>query len=187
MSFIDTYMKKNRIGDITSGARKKLDKLEEKLNTITKKARKGLSFLDTVKEYGDEIGDLIERVQQHFDGRELTLKGAFPGFGFVYSIAIEVYQIIDAMKDNIVPDGLTGEAAWDAKRNFGVQLIHFIWKTVGPLDKRFNWIPFKKTIEKKIVFWLAGMGMDAARNMFKANKETSNFAVNNKAVSMKAL
>ena len=187
MSFIDTYMKKNRIGDITSGARKKLAKLEEKLDTITKKAKKGLSFLDTVKDYGDEIGDLIERVQQHFDGWEFTLKGTFGSFRFVYSIAIEVYQIIEAMKDEIVPDGLTGEAAWEAKRTFGVNLIHFIWKTVGPLDKKFNWVPFKKTIEKKLVLWLAGMGMDTARSMFKANKEVSSFSTNNKAVSMKAL
>ena len=151
MSFIDTYVKKNRIGDISSGVRKNLDKLEKKLDTVTKKSKKGLSFLDTIKEYGEEIGDLIERVQQHFDGWEFTLKGAFSSFRFVYSISIEIYQIIEAMKDDIVPDGLTGEAAWQAKRDFGGQLVYFIWKTVGPLDKRFNWVPFKKTIEKKLV------------------------------------
>ncbi len=187
MSFIDTYMKKHRIGDISSGVRKSLDKLEKKLDSVTKKAKKGLSFLGAVKDYGEEIGDLIERVQQHFDGWEFTLSGAFGSFRFVYSIAIEVYQIVDAMKDEIVPDGLTGEAAWQAKRNFGKNLIFFIWKTVGPLDQRFNWIPFKKTIEKRIVLWLAGMGMDTARSMFKANKEVSSFSANNKAVSVKAL
>lgn len=187
MSFIDTYMKKHRIGDISSSVRKNLAKLEKVLDSVTKKAKKGLSFLDAIKDYGDEIGDLIERVQQHFDGWKFTLTGAFSSFRFVYSIAIEVYQIIDAMKDEIVPDGLTGEQAWQAKRVFGKNLIFFIWKTVGPLDKRFNWIPFKKTIEKKLVLWLAGMGMDTARSMFKANKEVSSFADNNKAVSMKAL
>ena len=187
MSFIDTYMKKHRIGDITSATRKNLAKLEEQLNKVTKKAKGGLSFLDAIKNYGDEIGDLIERVQQHFDGWKFTISGGFASFRFVYSIAIEVYQILESMKDEIVPDGLTGEKAWDSKRSFGKQLIYFIWKIVGPFDKKFNWVPFKKTIEKKLVMWLGGMGMDAARNMFKANKEVSSFAANNKAVSMKAL
>lgn len=187
MSFIDTYMKKHRIGDITSATRASLAKLEKQLDVITKKAKRGLSFLDTIKQYGDEIGDLVERVQQHFDGWKFTLSGAFSSFRFVYSMAIEVYQIIDAMKDDIVPDGLTGETAWQAKRDFGKQLIYFIWKTVGPLDKRFNWVPFRKIIEKRLVLWLAGMGIDAARDMFKANKEVSSFSTNNKAVLMKAL
>ncbi len=187
MSFIDTYMKKHRIGDISSATRNYLAKLEEKLDTVTKKAKKGLSFLDSIKDYGDEIGDLIERVQQHFDGWKFTFSEAFSSFRFVYSIAIEVYQIIDAMKDGVVPDGLTGEKAWQAKRAFGQNLIFFIWKTVGPLDKRFNWMPFKKTIEKRLVLWIAGMGMDSARSMFKANKEVSSFASNNKAVFIKAL
>lgn len=187
MSFIDTYIKKNRIGNITSSTRKYLVKLEEKLDIVTKKAKNGLSFLDSIKGYGEEIGDLIERVQQHFDGWKFTLGNAMGSFRFVSSIAIEVYQIVDAMKDEIVPDGVTGEPAWQAKRSFGKNLIFFIWKTVGPLDKRFNWIPFKKSIEKKLVLWLAGMGMDTARGLFKANKEVSSFAVNNKVVSMKAL
>lgn len=187
MSFIDIYMKKNRIGDVSSTARKNLAKLEKKLDSITQKGKRGLSFLDTIKDYGDVIGNLIERVQQRFDGWKFTVLGAFSSLRFVHSIAFEVYQIIEAMKDDVVPDGLTGEKAWQAKRTFGKNLIYFIWKTVGPLDKRFNWIPFKKTIEKKLVLWLAGMGMDISRSIFEANKEVSSFAANNKAVFMKAL
>lgn len=187
MSFIDTYMKKHRVGDISKGAKKNLAKLEKKLDTITKQGKGQLSFLDAIKKYGNEIGDLVERVQQHFDGWEFTLTNALSSFKFVYSISIEIYQIIDVMQDEVVPDGLTGEKAWEAKRNFGVELIYFIWKTVGPLDSKFNWVPFKKTIEKKLVKWLAGMGLDAARNMFGANKEVSSFAVNDKVVSFKAL
>lgn len=187
MSFIDIYMKKNRIGDVSLVARKNLAKLEKKLDTITQKSKKGLSFLDAIKDYGEVIGNLIERIQQHSDGWKFTVSGAFASFRFVYSIAFEVYQIIEAMKDDVVPDGLTGEKAWQAKRIFGKNLIYFIWKTIGPLDKSFNWVPFKKTIEKKLVLWLAGMGMDISRSMFEANKEVSSFPANNKAVFMKAL
>lgn len=187
MSFIDIYMKKNRIGDVSSIARKNLAKLEKKLDAITQRGKRGLSFLDAIKDYGEVIGSLIERIQQHFDRWEFTVSGAFASFRFVYSIAFEVYQIIEAMKDDVVPDGLTGEKAWQAKRTFGKNLIYFIWKTVDPLDRRFNWIPFKKTIEKKLVLWLAGMGMDISRSIFEANKEISTFAANNKVVFMKAL
>lgn len=192
MSFIDTYIEKNRIGDITSTTRKNLDKLEDQLDTITKNSKAGLSFLDAIKDYGGEIGDLVERVQQNFNLAsrpvwKFSLSNIFSNFRFVYSIAIEVYQIIVAMEDKIVPDGLTGEKAWKAKREFGKNLIYFIWKAVDPLGKSFNWVPFKKTIEKNIVMWLAGMGIDTALSLFEANKEISSFVVNNKAVSMKAL
>ena len=187
MSFIDTYMKKHRLGDITSSTRKHLDKLEKKLDAVTARAKDGLSFLDAIKNYGDEIGDLIERVHKHFNGWKFTWGNALSTFQFVYNIAIEVYQIIDAMKDEIVPEGVTGEKAWDAKRLFGKQLVYFIWKVIGPLDKVFKWVPFKKTIEKKLVMWLAGMGLDSARKMFIANKDVSSFSTNNNAVFMKAL
>lgn len=187
MSFIDTYMKKHRLGDLSKTTRKHLNQLEKKLDAVTKKAKKGLSFLDSIKNHGELIGDLIERVQQHFDDWKLTWKTAFSTFSFVTSIAIEVYQIIDTMQDEVVPDGLTGEQAWEAKKKFGKELIFFIWKTVGPLDKILTWIPFRKTIEKNIVMWLAGMGLETARKMFGANKEVTGFSVNNDVVFMKAL
>jgi len=188
MSFIDTYMKKHRLGDISKTTRKHLDQLEKKMDEVTKKAKKGLSFLDSIKNHGEAIGDLIERVQQHFDGWKFTWKTSFSTFQFVTNIAIEVYQIIDAMKDDIVPDGVTGEQAWESKKKFGKELIFFVWKTIGPLDKVLTWVPFKKTIEKKLVMWMAGMGLESARKMFGANKEVSSFSANNSStVFMKAL
>lgn len=187
MSFIDIYLKKHRLGNITNATRKNLGKLEKALDSVTSKSKNGLSFLDSIKGHGDAIGDLIERVQQHFDGFKLTSKNAFSTFHFIYNIAIEVFQILDAMKDEIVPEGLTGEKAWEAKKKFGRELIYFIWKTIGPLDKFLTWLPFKKTIEKKLVKWLADMGLESARKMFKANKEVGSFSANTNAVFVKAL
>lgn len=187
MSFIDTYMKKNRLGDISSATRKNLDKLEKKLDAVTAKAKNGTSFLDSIKNHGEQIGDLIERVQQHFSGWKFTWRNSFSTFQFIYNIAIEVYQIIDTMHDEIVPEGVTGEKAWEAKSEFGKQLIYFVWKAIGPLDKTLNWIPFKKTIEKKLVLWIAGMGLESARKLFSANKEVSSFSANTDTVFMKAL
>lgn len=183
MGFIDTYVKKHRLGDISKRAKKHLSKIEKTLDNITEKAKKGLSFLDSIKEHGDQIGDLIERVKQGISSDE----GLFSRFRFISSIAIEVYQLVDLMHDEVVPDGLTGEKAWQAKRTFGVQLIYFIWEAVGPLDKIYTWIPFKKTIERKLVRWLAGMGMDAARSLFNVNKEVASFSVNNSMPFIKAI
>lgn len=183
MSFIDTYMKNHSALDISASKRKMLSKLEQKLDAITKKSQSPATFLDAIQKYGDEIGDLIERVNQW----KSSTKGFFSTFKFAYSIAIEVFQIVNAMHAEIVPTGLSKDEEWQIKLEFGKQLTYFIWKTVGLLDKRLNWVPFKKTFEKKIVFWIAGMGLETFHNMFEANKEISTFAVNNKAVLAKAL
>ena len=183
MSFIDTYIKKHRVGDISKASRKNLDQLEKTLTQVTAKSETGLSFLDAIKEYGDQIGDLIERVQQEFDGFKLS----FSSLKLVYSVAIEVYQIVNEMRDRVVPAGVTGEAAWDVQLKFGQDLTYFIWKAVGPFDKKYNWIPFKKTIERKLVKWLAGMGLEAARKLFSANKEVASFSSNNIPGFMRAL
>ncbi len=186
MSFIDVYMKKHRVGKITNANKKNIKKLEDKLSSITKQSKLGLSFLDTIRQHGGQLGDLIERIQQHFDEWKFTWKNTFSAFQFVYSIATEVYQIVDTMHDEIVPTGATPEEAKEIKRTFGKNLVYFVWKTIDPLGKAFRWIPFKKTIEKKLVLWLAGLGLDAAQNLFKANKEVASFSVNNNQF-MKAL
>ena len=68
MSFIDTYIKKHRVGDISKASRKNLDRLEKTMNQTTASSKAGLSFLDAIKAHGDQIGDLIEKVQQEFEG-----------------------------------------------------------------------------------------------------------------------
>jgi len=178
MSFIDTYMKKYRIGEIIDKQRKNLEKLEEKLNDFTSNSKNGLSFLDAIKKHGDQISDLIERVRNQLKNKKASLDS----LKFIYSICIEIYQIIDQIHDDIVPDGITGKNAWVVKRQFGIELVYFIWRTIGPLDKSFNWIPFKKAIEKKLVYWIAGMGIDAAHNLFTTNKEIKSFSFNNEFI-----
>ena len=98
-----------------------------------------------------------------------------------------MYQIVNEMRDRVVPAGVTGDAAWEVQRAFGQDLTYFVWKAVGPFDKKYNWIPFKKTIEKKLVKWLAGMGLEAARKLFSANKEVASFSSNNIPGFMRAL
>lgn len=186
MSFIDTYMK-HRAGEIAPGTRKNLDTLEKELDQTTSRGKQQLTFLEAIKDHGGQISDLIDRLHKHFENFHLTWSNAFSTFHFVYGIAVEVYQIIKKMQDSIVPDGITGEPAWIIKKAFGQDLTYFIWKTVGPLDHKFNWMPFKKTIEKALVRQFAGMGMDAARKLFENNQEISNLSTNITQGFIKAL
>lgn len=186
MSFLDTYVKKYRLDKLSSGTKKNLVKLETQLDKVTKKAAKGVSFLDSIKDHANTISDLIERVAKHFDGWKLGLTTVLPSLRFVISIATEVYQIVEQMHDSIVQSGMTKEQQSEAKLAFGKDLVWFVWTTVGPFDKVLTWLPFRKTIEKKLVHWIAGMGLEAALDLFSANsQDVSSFSSN--MVHMKAL
>jgi len=68
----------------------------------------------------------------------------------------------------IVSDTMTEEEQEKAKLEFGKDLTYFIWMTVDPLEGYFNWLPFKKSLEKWIVRWLAGYALETAMDMLEA-------------------
>ena len=111
---------------------------------------------------------------EHFGEWKLTFKQSINSFQFVTSISTEVYQIVDQIKGKVVPPGLSLAERLAAERKFGQDLVWFVWSAVEPI-KGFKWLPFKKTIEKRIVMWLAGMGLDTAKKFFNTNKEVSTF------------
>ncbi len=187
MSFLDTYVKKYRLDKLGAKTKKNLDKIEKKLDARTKKATGKLSFEEAIKDHANVIADLIERVSKHFGGWKLSYKNALSSFRFVISIATEVYQIVEQIKSSIVSPGMNKQEADTAKMEFGKDLVWFVWMTVGPLDKTLTWVPFKRTIERKLVRWIAGMGLDAAMDLFQTNKEITSFAVNNTVEHTKAL
>ncbi len=43
MSFIDTYIKKHRVGDISKASRKNLDRLEKTMNQTTASSKAGFA------------------------------------------------------------------------------------------------------------------------------------------------
>ena len=126
MSFLDTYVKKYRLDKMDKKKKANLKKLEEKLDKTTKQAPCGGSFSDVVKDCGEQIGDLIERVSQHFDDWKFSWRTAISSMQFVYSIAIEVYQIIEEMRSFIVTPGMSKEQEWEAQRQFGRELIYWL-------------------------------------------------------------
>lgn len=194
MGFLTHYLEKHRLDNIPDSSKKNLEKLESNLDRKIQDAKNSSDkFEDIIAEYAPDISSLIERFSYHIDNTNLkSMSGILSSFKFVISIGTEVYQIVEAISDDIVSDGMTEEEAQDAKIDFGKHLVYFIWKTIDPLKGRLYWIPFKATIEKKLVFWIAGMGIGAAIGLFDA-KETENkvksFASSpeGKAIIIKAL
>lgn len=182
MSFLDTYVKKYRLDKLDTKTKKNVHKLEKKLDDWQYfPLGKGLSFEDVIKDHANFIADLIERVSEQFGGWtrwKLSFKQIWSSFRFVISIATEVYQIVEKIKSSLVFDTVSEAEGNVLKRKFGQDLVWFIWTAVGPMNKTLTWLPFRKTIEKMIVRWIAGMGLDAAKDLFQANKEITSFAMN---------
>lgn len=169
MSFIDTYIEKHQIGPISISKQKYLNLLEQDLN-VALENQKGLTFSQIINKHVRDIYDLINKIRKEFYAKKWkSWAGILSTLQFIYSIALEVYQIVENIAGDIVPPGTPKAEQGKVKLNFAKELIYFIWQIIGPFDKAFNWIPFKKTIERKLVMWFAGMAIEAAHKFFKVN------------------
>jgi hypothetical protein len=172
MSFIDQYLSKERFSDLTSGVKEKLDKIESALMDTAKEAGAS-SFEDCLKGQAVAINGLVERVSAKVkDVQVKSLKDALGLLRFVKNIGFEVYQLVDQLADCSIPKNLAAEEAKKAKVQLGVDLTHFVWITVSPLKDKFKWIPFKQSLESKLVKWLAGMSIQFAFDFFEKAKES---------------
>lgn len=169
MSFIDSYLK-NPLPVMSDKHKKSIQKLEDKLTAFVEKSKGPLSFEDCLTKFGPQIADLVERVSAGIKGKNvLSFSGIVGLFKFVTTISIEVYQIVEIMAGCVTDDTMTKEQKHAAKVAFGKQLVYFVWKTIDPMKNTLNWVPFKKTIEKQLIFWLAGMGLEATVDLMAAN------------------
>jgi len=185
MSFLDHYLKKHRLKKLSDKTKKNLSKLEKEMDKFVKHSKGSLTFDDLLKEYGSEISDLVERLARYVsDMPTLSLSGIINLFRFIYNIAIEVYQIIERMSNCILDDSMSEQERHITKIAFGKKLVYFVWMTVDPLKNRFNWIPFKKTIVKKLVLWLTGMALESVIDLFNASELTDHSLVSLSIVSV---
>ncbi len=166
MSFIDHYLEKHKLKTLSPKSRKNIEKLENKLKNHIASSKGAFTFDDLLKKHGEDIANLIERASALKDLPGLRLGNAIKTFKLVYSISIEVYQIVESMAQCVVDDTMSPGEAHNAKVQLGQEIVYFIWLTVDPIGN--NWIPFKKTIEKKLVFWLAGMALNSVVDLFAA-------------------
>lgn len=169
MSFLTQYLKKHRLDKISDKQKERLEQLEEKLSDIVKNDEKSFTFEDLLKQHGEHIADLVERLSNYLKNLPpWSLANTFNLFRFVGGIAIEVYQMVESMSQSIIKDGMTDQQKHETKVTLGKELVYFVWEIVNPLGNYFNWLPFKKTIEKTLVFWLAEMALDNTVDLFEA-------------------
>lgn len=193
MSFLDHYVAKYRLDKMPEKHKENIEKIEKKLEQITKQAKGKLTFDDLLKQFGPQIADLVERVSKYIgEIKNWSFSTIIGVFRFVNSIATEVHQIVEQMAGCVVDDTMTEQEKHSAKVSFGKELVYFIWKTVDPLRGRLSWIPFKQTIEKKLVMWLAGMALESTVDLFAASGLTQMSAMgwpgdSTKSTIMKAL
>ena len=162
MSFIDHYLKEHDLDALPDDAKKNLDKIEKEIKAKINDNPTDSTFEDVAKKYGPQIADIVGRFRQHWKADDKSVTG---DLRFIINIGVEVKQIVDQMKGDIVTEDMTPEQSQVATTDFGQSLVYFIWKTVDPLKGRLSWVPFKTTIEKKLVFWVAGMAFDFAGDL----------------------
>ncbi len=166
MGFLEHYVDKHRLDTMPQKHKNNINKLEK---SLSKRIPDSANFDEVLQKYGPQISDLVERVAKAFgDGF------SFSDFRVVINIGVEVYQLVNQISDQIVSPGMSPEEQHEARVEFGKDLTYLIWMTVDPLKKYFNWLPFKKTIERKLVKWLAGYALDAAMDIITANTSQVN-------------
>jgi hypothetical protein len=168
-TFLQKYIQGNAVTAITDKQKTVLENIEAKL---TEQIAGKTSFTDVIKEYAPQIIDLVNRLAAKF--REFSWKKGFSGFidtfKFVINVAVEVWQILEKISEKVLgAAGFSEGAALEAKIQFGKDLVYYIWKVVDPLTGRFDWIPFKVTLEKWILYKLADFGLRYSYEFFKKN------------------
>lgn len=162
MSFLEEYVSKNLLDNLSPSQQQHVNDLEQALNA---KVSNG-SFEDILKQYGVQIADIVKRASVAVSG-----EFSFSKLRVVINIAIEVYQLVEVMSSSIVKPDMSEENKKTAKITFGQDLTYFIWITVNPLKGHFNWLPFKSAIEKKVVKILSGFGIKSALDILESNKQ----------------
>jgi len=164
MGLLRKYLEEHQLDPMPDKHKKNLDKLEDKLTDNLTDTTK--NFEDCLKENSAVIADVVGRASETFKDESLSVFGKLR---IIVGLGIEVYQIVDSMSDCVVSEGGTPTEQHASKIAFGKDLTYFIWMTIDPLKNHVNWLPFKKTIEKWLVRWLAGYALETASDMLKAD------------------
>lgn len=166
MSFLDQYLTKYKLDALPKSVQNTINRLEASLREDIRASAGGSNFDFCIKEKAPQIADLVERLSAYMDSQPST--SILNKFKFVYNIGVEVHQIVNDMSHCVLKDSMTTEEKHKAKLEFGKKLVLLVWVTVDPLKNKFNWIPFKKTIERKLVLKLSNVALESVVDLFMA-------------------
>lgn len=175
MSFLDEYLSSSdKLTAVSDKVKNALKDLEHKISNQTNES--GGDFNECVKEFGPQLADLADRLKTKISSLSIkSFSDAWNIIKFAKNLGFEVYQITDNVKDCVFKD--TPDSEKEAKElEFGKDLAYFVWLSVNPLNGKLTWLPFKTTLEKKLVRWIAGMAIELARDVLNktVNKSETN-------------
>lgn len=165
-NFLDVYLNKYKLTDVSSVVQKHIEELEKSLHDMYLTAPDSKKFDDVAKAHVVDLVDLTERVKQHLSKWHFSWTNVWGSLKFVLNISNEVSQIVNSLYTETA-----GKDYSTAKQlAFGQDLVWFVWSTINPLKDKYTWIPFKKTIEHKVVRNVAKIGLQAAFDILDVNK-----------------
>jgi len=165
MSFLKNYAEQNKLPALRGAAKKRLENIEKQLDAKTQGDNK---FSDIIQGYSDQIVSLVERMKTEFADWNFSVGKVSSVFRFVIDIASEVSSIVKEIEGKIVPPSLSPEEAKAAKVLFGQELTYFIYMLWDP--RLVKWVPIgiESYVEKKVIYWLAGMVVERSLGQFDA-------------------
>ena len=166
MSFLDKYLGDNKLKEISGGALTRLQDLEEKLRLESDE--EGKDFDECVKLFGPRLVDIATRLGERVRGISVkSIQDALSLIQFAAHIGFEIYQVTNDVKDCVIPEGLSEAESLARQIDFSKDLAYFVWLTADPLAGKLSWIPFKKTLEEKLVRFVAGAAAKLAIDLLK--------------------
>lgn len=181
MGFLNTYLKKYRLDEMPEKHKEHLEKLEKEI--AEKSFSSNADFEECIKKFGPALADLIDRAAAGLKDVKVSLST----LRWIINIGIETHQLVEQMVDFVVDDEMTPAEAREAKIEFGKELTYFIWKAIDPLAKYLYWLPFRQTLEREIVKWMAGLVMEATVDLLAAQRDVKTFADGGVVVAMRAV
>lgn len=168
MSILTQYLNNHRLDAVPTKVKNTLANLEQ---VITGQMLDGTGDLDgCVQQFAPKMIDLTDRLKTYFQSFSIKSFGdALEAVKSAKNIGFEAYQIIMSVKGCVVPDGLSPEEEKAKTITFGKDMAYFIWLTVNPLAGKLSWMPFKTTLEKLAVRWIAALGIELAYDLMQKN------------------
>lgn len=171
MSFLDKYLDGNQLSALPQAVVDRLKALEEELDDTS--AANGGNFEECIKQFGPQLADLSQRLGTKIKSISVhSIGDAIDLIKFAANIGFEIHQLVDNIKGCVMPTPLPAAEAKERQIEFSKDLAYFVWLTADPLGPYLNWLPFKKTLERKLVRWIAGMAVELAADLLEKNGVT---------------
>jgi len=166
MGLFDGYVPSKKLEELSEDVLKKLEKLDKVIKNS--KTDEAVPVSRIIAAHGEDLVDLVDRLSKHLEENPPSWGSIWSNSKFIYGIAIEIYQLINTMADEVTDEDMSEDKKKEVLKQLGQNLVWFIWSTMDPLRK-VTWLP--QFIERAIVKWIAGQALEFAADLFAPKEE----------------